>query len=332
MEDTFSPVTVRLGLYGSGRTAGELVAALRSGPHVLEQGIVHAPHRAGRDLGELTTGSPIGVRTTSDLEAVVSSGEIELLLYAGLGGPRHIEAMALCAEHGVDMVHACFVHPRSSLPAPVFEALDAAARASGARIVGTGMIPGLWLDVLPSLLSSGLPAPVSVEASRVSDISSWGADVLAHEIGLGTHRQGTATEPDRALRESAQMIADVLGLGELEPESRGGLVNAGEDVAVGSLEVRRGQVLGFDQHVVLRQGESDRVRLSWRGLPGAGSAPGEEKAVEITLTGADGSQIAVSVRTPRDPYPGTAARMVSAVSGLQPLGGGLHPTTALRIV
>ncbi|GAA3649367.1 hypothetical protein GCM10022237_06300 [Nocardioides ginsengisoli] len=332
MGNTLSPAGVRLGLYGSGRTAAELVTALRSGPHSIEQGIVHAPRRAGSDLGELTIGAPIGVGTTSDLEAVLGSGKIELLLYAGLGGPRHIEAMALCAEYGVDMVHACFVHPRSSLPEPVYEALDAGARSTGSRIVGTGMIPGLWLDVLPCLLSSGLPAPVSVEASRVSDISAWGADVLAQELGVGSRREGTAVEPDRALRESARMIADVLGLGELEPESQGGLVAAGEDVIVGSLAVRRGQVLGFDQHVVLRQGESDRIRLSWRGLPGAGSAPGEKKAVEVTLTGADGSQILVQVSTPRDPYPGTAARMVSAVDGLQALGGGLHPTTALRIV
>jgi 2,4-diaminopentanoate dehydrogenase len=206
---------VRLGLYGTGRTAAELVTALRSGPHMLKRGIVHAPHRAGKDLGELTIRRAIGIRATSDLEEVLRSGEIELLLYAGLGGPRHIEVMTLCAEYGVDMVHACFVHPRSSLSESVFAELDARARATGARIIGTGMIPGLWLDVLPALLSSGLPAPVSVEASRVSDISSWGADVLAQELGVGSGREGTAVEPDRALRESARMIADVLGLGDL---------------------------------------------------------------------------------------------------------------------
>ncbi|MEU4418966.1 hypothetical protein, partial [Nocardia salmonicida] len=274
---------VRVALYGTGRTAGEIVRALDAVPHKLVRGAVHSAHRAGADLGDLTIGRAIGVSTTDDLDQLVRSDDIDLLLYAGLGGPRHVEAMTLCAETGVDMVHACFVHPRATLPRPVHDAIHGRASATGARIVGTGMIPGLWLDVLPALLTSGLPAPVSVNGSRVSDISSWGADVLAHELGVGTGRTGHATEPDRALRESARMIADVLGLGDLEPESRGGLVAAETDTQVGTLDVRRGRVLGFDQEVVVRDGTADRIRLAWAGLPGGRQEPGEEKTVAGSL-------------------------------------------------
>lgn len=324
------PQGVRVGLFGSGRTAGEVVKALRSTRHALVRAVVHSPSRAGADLGELTIGEPIGLTTTADLESVVRSGDIDVLLYAGLGGEEHEVAMALCADAGVDLVHACFVHPGATLARAVFASVDARARATGARIVGTGMIPGLWLDVLPSLLVSGLPAPVSVAGSRVSDISSWGADVLVQELGVGTDRAGTATEPDRALRESARMIAEALGLPDVSLESLGGLVSASADTRVGEVAVRRGEVVGFEQSVVIAQGGVERIRLAWSGMPGGGG-PAEDRAVEIVLTGGDGSQIVVRVATPPDPYPGTAARMVHAVTGLQPLAGGLHPTTALRL-
>lgn len=192
-------------------------------------------------------------------------GSFDVLLYAGLSGETHVEAMTLCAEVGVDMVHACFVHPRVALTAAVFGRLADRAGRSGSRLVGTGMIPGLWLDVLPSLLSSRLPAPVSVRARRASDITSWGADILIHELGVGSHRVGSAEGVDQLLRASAQMIAEVLGLDGLAPESRGGLVLAIDGTRVGEIEVRRGEVEGVRKEVVVVQDGRERVSLAWSG-------------------------------------------------------------------
>lgn len=316
---------VRVGVFGSGRTATELVAALRRTRHVITAWVVHSPHRAGTDLGELTGGPPLGVIASTDLEGAVCSTDVDLLLYAGLSGDEHQRAMALCAEHGVDMVHACFVHPAVALSAASYQELAALTAASGARIVGTGMIPGLWLDVLPVLLTSALPAPVSVRAERGSNISSWGDDVLRTEIGVGTRRTGTATQIDALLRESAMMIADALDLLDPAVESRGGLVLAAEDRQVGAVPVRRGEVEGFHQEAVVVIDGIERVNLTWSGLAEIGG----EHDVELLLTGGDGSELRVRVSAPVDPYPGTAARMVRAVDGIQRLMPGLHPTSAL---
>jgi|GEM_PF-1968240 len=321
-----------IGIYGSGRTATELVRALHQTEHVVTAAVVHARHRAGTDLGLLTTGEPLGLPATADLRAAMESGSFEVLLYAGLSGETHEEAMALCAEAGIDMVHACFVHPGVALAADVHRQLAESAARSGARIVGTGMIPGLWLDVLPSLLVSGLPAPVSVRARRTSDITAWGTDVLVQELGVGTQRAGRSEHVDRMLRESARMIADVLRLDGPEPESRGGLVIADHDTQVAQVQVRRGEVEGFRQEVVVVHDGEERVTLTWSGLagPSDGGADGD-KAVQLSLTGGDGTTIDVLVSTPLDPYPGTAARMVAAIGGLAGLTPGLHPTTALPI-
>lgn len=323
----------RVGIYGSGRTAAELVRALELTNHVITTSVVHSRHRAGTDIGLLTVGEPIGVPATADLRTAVESGSFDVLLYAGLSGETHEEAMALCVEAGVDMVHACFVHPRVAMAADVLDRLAGRMAVSGSRIVGTGMIPGLWLDTLPSLLASGLPGPVSVQGRRASDISSWGADVLVHELGVGSAQTGASPHVDRMLRESAQMIAEALGLGGLAHESRGGLVLATETTRVGDIEVRPGEVEGFRQEVVVVQDGRERVSLAWSGLAGTHGADGDdEKAVELTLTGGDGTSIDVRVTTPPDPYPGTAARMVRAINGIVGLAPGLHLTTALPVV
>lgn len=319
--------SVRVGIYGSGRTATELVAALRDTPYRITTSVVHAPERAGADLGELTGGPALGVRATADLEGAIRSGDVDLLLYAGLSGAGHEQAMALCADQGVDMVHACFVHPEVALDAEARRQLSERAAASGARIVGTGMIPGLWLDVLPALLTSALPGPVSVRAERTSDISSWGIDVLRGELGVGTRQTGTAVHVEALLRESARMVADALALSPAAAESRGGLVSATADRTVGAIDVREGEVEGFRQEVVVQAHGVERVHLTWNGLAGAGA----DHDVELRLTGGDGTELTVRASVPLDPYPGTAARMVRAVGGVQALPPGLHPTSALAV-
>jgi len=322
----------RVAIYGSGRTAGELVKELRHSPHVLAAAIVHSAGRAGQDLGALAIGEAIGVTATADLDAALRTGAFEVLLYVGLSGQRQTEVMAACADAGVDVVHACFVHPQVALGEELYRALEERAVATGSRIVGTGMIPGLWLDVLPSLLSSGLPAPVTVRGRRLSDISSWGSDVLRHELGVGSMQTGTSPRIDLILRESAHMIADALNLGEFSLETRGGLAVAEEPRRVGEIEVLPGQVEGFRQEIVVTHSGQERVRLEWTGLvevasrvSGSGAATA---AVEIRLAGGDGSGIELRINPPLDPYPGTAARMVRAIGAIATLPPGLHPTTA----
>lgn len=322
----------RVAIYGSGRTAAELVKALQHSRHELIAAIVHSQHRAGQDFGNLTIGTPIGVVATADLDAAIRSGAFDLLLYTGLTGERQAEVMVACAEAGIDIVHACFVHPGAALDDNLYQRLSDRAAVSGSRIVGTGMIPGLWLDVLPALLSSGLPDPVSVKGRRLSDISSWGSDVLRQELGVGSRETGSCARIDLILRESARMIADALNLGDIALESRGGVILAEAPITVGQIDVLAGEVEGFRQEVAIAIKGRERVRLEWVGLAGAASRVRDANAaVDLRLSGGDGTEITLSVNPPLDPYPGTAARMVRAISGVDMLPPGLHPTTALPV-
>jgi len=320
---------VRVGIYGTGRTAAELLAGLPHTPFVLTSAIVHSPEKAGRDIGELVGQEALGVPATTDLDAALASGTIDVLLYAGLTGEHHLHAMTACAQAGVDQVHAGFVDPRAALAPEDRTRIEAAAQASGSRIVGTGMMPGLWIDVLPSLLASGLPAPVSVHCKRISNISSWGRDVLAHEFNVGTTTSGPSWRADSLLRESARLVADALGLAGCDLRSEGGLVAATAESRVGDTVVRPGEVKGFDQAVVLSDGGVDRVRLEWAGFGEPVAASSGDADVTLRLTGGDATELVVRVSAPVDPYPGTAARMLHAVRGVRTLPGGLHAPTAL---
>lgn len=322
--------TRKVGLYGTGKAAGQIVRALASSPHTLTTAISFLGEEAGQDIGSIAGTAPVGVTVATDLEDAIRSGDIEVLLYAGLSGDTLYKVMGLCAETGVDLIHACFVHPRLRLVPELYQHLQESAQATGSRIVGTGMLPGFWLDVLPSLLTSTVPAPVSIIGQACSDITSWGGGVLANELGLGNPMETEQGPIGGILQESAEMIAGVMGLSDARAERRGGFVVSETAAEVMGIPIRPGDRVGFDEHVVIVADGKERVRIGWTGLPG-NVFEGFERSLSIKLIGGDGTEVVVDIGSPEDPYPGTAARFIQAIHGMQSLPGGLHTPVSLNI-
>lgn len=320
----------RVGIYGTGRAASQIVQALAKSPHKLAASISFLEAQAGQDIGTLTGGAPIGVTVTTDLEGALRSKAFDVLLYAGLSGDILYKAMELCAEAGIDLVHACFVHPRLRLEPSFYERLQQRAAETGARIVGTGMLPGLWLDVLPALMSSALPAPVSIVAESLSDITSWGYGVLNDELGIGKPAEGKQSKIGLILQESAEMIAEVMGLDPVTSERLGGYVIAKDSAEVLGIRVSSGDRIGFDESAVVNHDNEQRVVVRWKGLP-SGAFPDFEPKLTVKAIGGDGTEICLNITRPMDPYPGTAACILQAVRGLKGLPGGLHTPVNLTI-
>ncbi|MFT0139212.1 hypothetical protein ACEK07_30405 [Alcanivoracaceae bacterium MT1] len=322
--------TRNAGLYGTGKAAGQIVRALEASPHRLTTAISFLEEEAGQDIGVLTGGNALGIPVTTDLEAAIGSGDFDVLLYAGLSGDVLYHTMGLCAEAGVDLVHACFAHPRLRLAPDLYAHLQSRAQASGSRIVGTGILPGFWLDVVPSLLTSALPAPVSIVGQACSDITSWGFGVLANELGLGQPPEDGQGPVGGILQESAQMIAEVLGLEVGQPKRHGGFVVAEADAEVTGINIRPGDRIGFEEYAVITHEGRERVRIGWTGLPG-GAFSDFKRGLSVKAIGGDGTEIVIDITNPLDPYPGTAARFIHAVHGVQSLPGGLHTPVRLSI-
>lgn len=320
---------LRIGLYGSGRAAAEIISALPD-DYTLTASIVFLPEQVGHDIGLLTGGDAIGVAATDDMAAAIGSNTFDVLLYAGLSGETLDQAMEACASAGVDMVHASHMNLRTALEPAVFDRLTELASASGARIVGTGILPGFWLDVFPAIFASTLPAPVSIEAESRADLVTWGAGVLRSELGLGQPMDDAPAPVAELLRESAELLADVLGIGSSRAEDRGGFVSATAAANVAGIDIEPGQRIGFDQQAVVTHDGVERVRITWRALPSA-AVPGHERGITLTVTGGDGEQITVNAKSVLDPYPGTAARFIHAARAVRHLPGGLRTPIELSI-
>ncbi|QER40229.1 hypothetical protein F2A31_11135 [Acinetobacter suaedae] len=319
----------RVGIYGTGKAASEVLKALKHSPHLLTSAIVFFPEHNGQDIGTLTGNEPTGIVATTDLESTIRSGTFDVLIYTGLSGEILYQAMSICADAGVDFVHACFAHPKLRLNPELYSQLQQRTSETGSRIVGTGMLPGFWLDVVPALFASALPAPVSIVGESYADITTWGYGVLAHEIGVGKPpEQGMAGPVGAILQESALMIAETLGL-ETVPERNGGFVISDIVTDVIGIPVKIGDRIGFDEAAIVQHEGKERIKLVWKGLPA--NYHGFTSSLTITITGGDGSKIKLDTVRPSDPYPGTAARLVQAVHGIQSLPGGLHTPVKMSI-
>jgi hypothetical protein len=176
-----------------------------------------------------------------------------------------------------------------------------------------------------------VPDPVRIRARRISDLSSWGVEVLRQELGLGEPGDGPASRYDAVLRESAAELADALGLETVELRSDGGVVTAATALRVGQIDVPAGTVEGFDHHVTAHAGGEEVFDLSWLALPEP-ETRGLGLGLDLTLVGGDGAELVVHARSPADPYPATAARMLKAIGPLRRLPPGLHLPASLAVV
>lgn len=319
----------RIGIYGTGKAASQIIKALENSPHSLTAAIAFLKEQDGEDIGTLTGGKPLGIKATLDLESSINSKEFDVLLYAGLGGETLYKTMILCANAGVDLIHACFAHPKLRLSPELYSQIQDKALVTGSRIVGTGMLPGFWLDVVPALFTSALPAPVSVIGESCADITTWGYGVLANEIGVGQPPEPDSVGPiGGILQESALMIAEVLGLDAM-PERSGGFVISDIATEVIGIPVNVGDRIGFDETASVVFEGKERIKLGWKGLPA--NYHGFKSSLTITVIGGNGSQIKIDTTRPTDPYPGTAARFIHAIHGIQALAGGLHTPVEMSI-
>lgn len=107
-------------------------------------------------------------------------------------------------------------YPKAQEPELTAE-LNRIAKANGVSVLGTGINPGLIMDLLVVCLTGACVSVDSVEAKRVNNLSPFGP-VVMHEQGVGI-TMAEYEERSRAgklaghvgFSESVKMIADALG-------------------------------------------------------------------------------------------------------------------------
>jgi 4-hydroxy-tetrahydrodipicolinate reductase len=232
-------------------------------------------------------------------------------------------------EAGAHVVSSCEELSYPWLQSPVEAArLDAAAKAAGVAVVGTGVNPGFAMDYLPIVLSGAAKRVDSAWVHRVQD-AGVRREPLQAKVGAGIPRE----EFDRrvaagslghvGLTESAQAVAAALGWDATDTTETIEPVVAQTPTPSAFGTIEPGSVTGIDQVAVVRVDGEERVRLHLQMAVGIG--PSQD---DIRLTGDPDLHLTVPGGLHGDLA--TAAALVNTIGSIRRAEPGLRVMTDLR--
>jgi 4-hydroxy-tetrahydrodipicolinate reductase len=243
---------IRLAQLYTGGVGSEIVRRCAGHPELeLVAVMVHTDEKAGRDSGELVGAAANGIVTTQRLDDVLAA-KPDAAIHSGLTFDLDLVTALLRAGVSVYTGIGGYYLPGS----PDFDLIDAAGREGDASFTAGGNIPGLISDVWPLFVTGYTGRIRQIRARQWNDVSTYPSGVQIQSLGIGKDVGAEAEYAEMfdahftsAIRQSAQMIADGLGV-ELTDcvlsEKR--TVVAEEDFTLPSsrLVIARGQVAGIE--------------------------------------------------------------------------------------
>ncbi len=240
-----------------------------------------------------------------------------------------LPGLLAAVEAGAHVVSSCeeLSYPWVRAPRQAAE-LDAAARAAGVAVVGTGVNPGFAMDYLAVVLSGAAKRVDSVRVRRVQDAGLRRAPLQA-KVGAGI----TRTEFDSrvaagsmghvGLTESAQAVAAALGWDPTTVTETIGPVVAAEATPSAFGTVEPGRVAGIEQVAVVHADGRELVRLELTMAVGIGPS-----LDDIWLTGDPDLHLSVPGGLHGDLA--TAAVVVNTIDSIRHAEPGLRVMSDLR--
>ena len=214
---------VRVALWGFGAMGSGVAKVLLQKQGVVITGVcdIH-PQRVNKSIFELlgvSRGDREDVLVCPDIETVVKRGSCDICVIATDSFTKKVfPKIKLVVEHGVNVVCTAeeMSYPKAKEPELAAE-MDKLAKENGVSILGTGINPGLMMDLLAVCLSGCMTDVESVMCKRVNSLSPFGPAVMEEQgVGLSVDafNKGVA---DGSLAghvgfaESTGMIAEALG-------------------------------------------------------------------------------------------------------------------------
>ena len=225
---------------------------------------VHSPAKEGRDAGELCGLGPIGVRATTDVDALVSL-DADCVIYAPvMADPLLVARLLAAGMNVVTPLNWFYGGGRDEA------AIEAACRQGGSTVHGTGIHPGGVTERIPLVLSALSQSISHVRAEEFSDIRSYGAPGVVRDIML------FGATPDEA---AASIMPAILGDG------------FGQSVAM------LGDALGFDLDAGLQVDHQVAVATAPIDSPIGPIRPGRVAAQKFRWEATVGGETVITVRT-----------------------------------
>ena len=216
---------VKVALWGFGAMGSGIATMLLGKKGVDIVGVcARNPARLGKDIFELLGIDRAGrppVLIKQDINEVVVSGECDVCIIATDSFVKKVfDKVKLVLEKGVNVITIAeeMSYPKAKFP-ELTEEMDKIAKANGVSVMGTGINPGLVMDLLAICLSGAMTHVDRVTCRRVNSLSPFGKTVMEEQgVGITVEAFEKGTKEGHlaghvGFAESVGMISDALGLG-----------------------------------------------------------------------------------------------------------------------
>ena len=214
---------VKVSIWGFGAMGSGMAEVLlrKKGVDIVGVCDVH-PDRVGKSVFDLL-GVPRNGRKDviiqGDISKVVTRGSADVVLLATDSYTRKaFDKIKLIVEMGINVISTAeeMAYPKAKEPELALE-IDRLAKANGVSVLGTGINPGLIMDLLVILMTGACTDVEYVKAERVNSLSPFGPAVM-EEQGVGISL-AAFNEQSKAghlaghvgFNESVNMICDAIG-------------------------------------------------------------------------------------------------------------------------
>lgn len=212
------------------------------------------PEKIGVDAGTVCGLNPLGVEIVDNLEAALGDTRPDVAVVTTVSSIDAIRpVLKTITSAGVNVVTTCeelsypwIANPKASA------AVDAAARAGAASVLGTGINPGFLMDFLPSAASAVCRSVQTVQIERTQDASARRLPFI-QKIGAGIDLEEFRKLADLGkirhvgLTESMHMVAAALGWTLSRTEDIVEPVVAERSISGDGWTVSPGQAAGVNQ-------------------------------------------------------------------------------------
>ena len=252
---------IKIVQFGLGPIGIETLKLAASKPWIeIVGGIDMDPAKIGKPLAKITGDKKVGsTKVYRCLDELLKVAKPDVIFHTAVSKVRaaydQIEPMV---RQGISVVSSCEELLFPALHEPKLAAqLDVACKASGARLLGTGVNHGFVMDVLPVCLTGVCRHVQAIHVQRVVD-ATIRRGPLQKKIGSGLapkefERLFNENKAGHAgLKESAALIAHCLGWKLDELIETGKAMVALQDIHTPHVTVKKGQCCGIHQLAVGR--------------------------------------------------------------------------------
>ena len=178
------------------------------------------PDRVGKSVGQvLGIDGWQDVVIGEDIHAVLDHGKPDLCLLATDSFTEGAyPKMKLIMEKGINVITTAeeMAYPQAQQP-QLAQELDRIGKANGVTVLGTGINPGMIMDLLVVCLTGCMETLDHVEAKRINSLSPFGLTVMEEQgVGISEEEFNNRVAADQlaghvGFAESIRMIGDAVG-------------------------------------------------------------------------------------------------------------------------